>query len=133
MLVDIKNMVSVTDVSQSASRYVTAAEAGETYVVMRRNQPAAVLTSPDRAARLDRVEEMEDDLRLLTVALVRMSPTAGNDTDLKTSPPSLASTWTARTDRGKYGERSADGRGQGGHPRPRWRSAKARPTWTQEA
>lgn len=77
MLVDIKNMVSVTDVSQSASRYVTAAEAGETYVVMRRNQPAAVLTSPDRAARLDRVEEMEDDLRLLTVALVRMVTDSG--------------------------------------------------------
>lgn len=72
MLVDTNNMISVTDISQSVSRYISGAENGETYVVMKRNQAAAVLTSPERADRLDRLEEMEKDLRLMTIGLVRM-------------------------------------------------------------
>lgn len=82
MLIDSKHMVSVTDMSRKTSRYVSEVQEGQTYVVMKQNQPAAVLTSTDRLDRLNQLEELERDLRLTTVVLIRMATDDGTRRDL---------------------------------------------------
>jgi len=69
---DTRNIVSVTAFGQNVSTYVRNAEDGEPKVIMRNNKPAAVLMGMEEAERLSRIDELEDDLKLLTAAMVRI-------------------------------------------------------------
>ena len=72
MKTDTRNIVSVTAFGQNVSTYVRNAEDGEPKVIMRNNKPAAVLMGMEEAERLSRIDELEDDLKLLTAAIVRI-------------------------------------------------------------
>ncbi|WP_417235359.1 type II toxin-antitoxin system prevent-host-death family antitoxin [Arthrobacter sp.] len=78
MKTDTRNIASVTTFSQNVSTFVRGAEDGEPQVIMRNNRPAAVLMGMEDAERLSRIDELEDDLKLLTAAMVRIVTDKGN-------------------------------------------------------
>ncbi len=83
MNVDTNDMISVTDASKrTVSRLVTEAMGGRTFVVMKNNRPAAVIVGQEQMERLQRLDEMEQDLRLWTVALIRTITDTGERHDL---------------------------------------------------
>jgi antitoxin (DNA-binding transcriptional repressor) of toxin-antitoxin stability system len=72
MNIHTDDLVSVTEANSSLSRLLNEAHQGRSKLVMRNNKPLAAIVSPAAAARLQRLDELEDDLRLLALALVRM-------------------------------------------------------------
>lgn len=83
MLVDTKQLVSVSDVSRNASKLIRAAhDEDRTFVVMNGSTPTAVISGLDRVDRLNRVEELEEDLRLTAITVVRMLTDDGARHDL---------------------------------------------------
>lgn len=83
MNVDTNDMISVTEASKkSVSRLVAEAMGGRTFVVMKNNRPAAVIVGQEQMERLQRLDDMEQDLRLWTVALVRTITDSGERYDL---------------------------------------------------
>jgi prevent-host-death family protein len=81
--VDTRDMISVTEASREVSRLVTeAAEDGRTWVVMKSNRPAAMIVGMAQMERLQRVDDLEQDLRLWAVALVRSVTDDGERFDL---------------------------------------------------
>lgn len=71
MNVNTDDLVSVTEANSSLSRLLNEAHEGRSKLVMRNNKPLAAIVSPEDAARLQRLDELEDDLRLLALALAR--------------------------------------------------------------
>ncbi|WP_210407959.1 type II toxin-antitoxin system Phd/YefM family antitoxin [Allokutzneria sp. NRRL B-24872] len=71
MNINTEDMVSVTEANSSLSRLLNDASAGRSRIVMRNNKPLAAIVSPEAAARLRHLEELEEDLKLLSLALVR--------------------------------------------------------------
>lgn len=75
--------ISVTEASRmGVSRLVSDAATGHTRIVMCRNEPTAVVTSMDEYDRYMRLEEMEQDIRLFALAVVRMATDSGARHDL---------------------------------------------------
>lgn len=78
MNVDTRDMISVTEVSnKGVSKYVTAAEEGRPQVLVRNNRAVAAIVSVEELDRLQRVDELEDDVRLLSIALARAAADSG--------------------------------------------------------
>lgn len=77
MITNTENLVSVSDLSNSVSRRVTQAETGEPLLVLRNNKPVAALVSIEAAERVARVDELEEDLKMLALALVRKATDSG--------------------------------------------------------
>lgn len=72
MKIDTDDLISVSDANRRGiSRLVADAEAGHHQVIIRNNKPAAVIAGLDTLHRLNRIDEEEADLRLLTIALLR--------------------------------------------------------------
>jgi antitoxin (DNA-binding transcriptional repressor) of toxin-antitoxin stability system len=72
MNIDTEDLISVTDASnRGVSRLVTDAENGRPQVLVRNNKVVAAVVGLDELARLRNLDELESDLRLLAVALVR--------------------------------------------------------------
>lgn len=83
MKIDTQDMISVTEVnSRGISKLVAEAMDGRTYVVMRQNRPAAVITGLEKLERMQRIEDMEQDLRLWSLAIVRFATDTGERYDL---------------------------------------------------
>lgn len=82
MKLDTGDMVSVTEAGSKLSRLVTDAANGRTIAVMKNNKLAAAIVGPDQLERLEHLDEVEDDLRLWTIALVRTITDAGERHDL---------------------------------------------------
>ncbi|MDV8058235.1 type II toxin-antitoxin system Phd/YefM family antitoxin [Rhodococcus sp. IEGM 1343] len=82
MNIDSSNFVSVTDFGQNCSRLVAEATGGRTFLVMKNNKPAAAVVSPADFDRLQRIDEREQDLRLLSLAVVRSVTDSGERHDL---------------------------------------------------
>ncbi|MBT1194033.1 type II toxin-antitoxin system prevent-host-death family antitoxin [Rhodococcoides kroppenstedtii] len=82
MRIDTRDMVSVTELGRDLSRRINDASDGRTVVVLKNNQPAAALVSPAEMERLQVLDEREDDLRLLALAVVRMTTDTGTRVDL---------------------------------------------------
>lgn len=83
MKIDTNDLISVSEAnSRGLSKLVAEAMGGRTYVVMRSGKPAAVITGLDQLERLEQVDDMEEDVRLLTMAAVRMLTDSGNRHDL---------------------------------------------------
>ncbi|WP_280233879.1 type II toxin-antitoxin system Phd/YefM family antitoxin [Nocardia cyriacigeorgica] len=76
------NFVGVTDVSRDTSRYISAASEGESFLVMKNNRPMAAIVSPEIIDRLRELDEREQDMRLLMMALSRIVTDSGNRHDL---------------------------------------------------
>lgn len=78
MNVDTRDLISVTEASgKGVSSLVTDAEAGRPQVILRNNKPAAAMVDMEALERLGRLDELEDDLRLLSIALARMAADTG--------------------------------------------------------
>jgi PHD/YefM family antitoxin component YafN of YafNO toxin-antitoxin module len=83
MLVDTDQMISVSDASRNASRlFKSAAEDSKVFVVMNGSKPTAVISGLDNLDRLNRIDELEEDLRLFSLAIVRMFTDDGERHDL---------------------------------------------------
>ena len=83
MNVDTDDTISVTDASRyGVSKLVTDAENGRIRVVLRNNEAVAAIVNIPIMERLQRLDEMESDLRLLSIALVRSAADSGRRHDL---------------------------------------------------
>lgn len=72
MNVDTRDLISVSDASnKGVSRLVQDAAEGRTQVVLKNSRPVAAIVGIDAVERLERLDDLEDDLRLLSVALAR--------------------------------------------------------------
>ncbi len=71
MKVDTRDIRSATQVGRNFGAVTDEVEAGHTIVVMKNNRPVGVVAPLELMERLDAIDEREDDLRLLAVALVR--------------------------------------------------------------
>jgi PHD/YefM family antitoxin component YafN of YafNO toxin-antitoxin module len=84
MKIDTNDMISVTDAGKGGiSKLITAASEGRQFVVIRNNQPAAAIVDIKTMERLQKLEELEDDLRLLAIAWVRTLTDSGEHYDLE--------------------------------------------------
>lgn len=78
MKADTRNMMSVTEATKrGVSHLVRSAEAGHPIVLMRNSEPAAVVVDVETLERLERVEELEDDIRMLAIAWARTLTDSG--------------------------------------------------------
>lgn len=78
MNVDTRDLISVSEASnKGVSRLIESAAQGRPQVVLRNNQAIAVVISIETMERVQRVEELEGDLRLLSVALARTVTDSG--------------------------------------------------------
>lgn len=77
MITNTENLVSVSDLSNSVSRRVAQVETGDPLLVLRNNRPVAALIGIEAAERVARVDELEEDLKLLALTLVRKATDSG--------------------------------------------------------
>lgn len=83
MNIDTRDLISITEAStKGVSRLVTDAENGRPQVLMRNSKAVAAVVNMDSMDRLQRLDELEDDLRLLSIALVRAAADSGRRHDL---------------------------------------------------
>lgn len=83
MNTDTRDLISVSDASnKGVSKLVAAAENGRPQVLLRNSKAVAAVVDIDTMDRLQRIDEMEDDLRLLSIALVRAAADSGRRYDL---------------------------------------------------
>lgn len=83
MNVDTRDLISITDASnRGVSKLVSDAENGRPQVLMRNSKAVAAVVNIDSMDRLQRLDELEDDLRLLSIALVRAAADSGRRYDL---------------------------------------------------
>lgn len=77
------NIIGITEASRELSRYVTAtSEEGATFLVMKNNRPVAAIVNPEFIDQLQEIDEREQDMRLLALALARIVTDSGNRHDL---------------------------------------------------
>lgn len=78
MRVDTRDMISVTDAGRRGmSALIRDAEEGRTICILRSNKVSAFVVGEPVVARLDRLDELEDDMRLMAITLVRMATDTG--------------------------------------------------------
>ncbi|MBV9141332.1 MAG: hypothetical protein JO115_10510 [Pseudonocardiales bacterium] len=78
MNVETRDLISVTEASnRGVSRLVQDAARGRTQVLLRNNKAVAAVVGIAAVERLARLEELEGDLRLLSVALARTVADSG--------------------------------------------------------
>lgn len=71
MRTDTRDMVSVTEAGRNFGRLSTEVAQGRTLVVLRNNEPTVAIVSIEKMEQLSRIEELEEDLKMLTIAAVR--------------------------------------------------------------
>lgn len=75
---NLEDLISISEVSKlGLSKLVAEAEEGRTRVVLRNNEAVAAIVNIHTVERLQRLEELESDLRLLSIALVRTVADSG--------------------------------------------------------
>ncbi len=81
MNINIDDLISVTEANrQGVSKLVSAASAGRELILIKNNKPAAVIIGIEKLERLQRLEE---DIRLLTMAVVRAATDTGERVTLE--------------------------------------------------
>ena len=75
MNINMDDLISVTEANrQGVSKLVSEASSGRELILIRNNKPAAAIVGIEKLERLQRLEE---DIKLLTVALVRSATDTG--------------------------------------------------------
>ncbi len=82
MKVDTRDIRAASHVARNFGQITDEVEAGRTIVVVRNNVPVGVLAPVSMVDRLDSIDEREEDLRLLALALVRTTTSTGDLVDL---------------------------------------------------
>lgn len=77
MKVDTKNIRSASQLARNFGQATEDLEAGRTIVVMKNNTPLGVLAPLSVMDRLDAIDEREENVRLLALALVRSLTSEG--------------------------------------------------------
>jgi prevent-host-death family protein len=78
MRIDTDDTMSVGDANnEGVSKLVSRANEGRPVVLTKHGKPAAAVIDPEAMERLQRVDELEDDMRLLAVAWVRALTDSG--------------------------------------------------------
>ncbi len=79
MLVDTERMLGISEAnSRGLSKLVQDAEIGRECVLMRNSKPVAAVVPFRKLERLDELETVEDDLRLLAITLTRVLTDSGH-------------------------------------------------------
>ncbi|MBS9535830.1 type II toxin-antitoxin system prevent-host-death family antitoxin [Mycobacterium sp. M1] len=79
MMIDHRDIVGVTELANSSSRLVAEAAQGRDVIISKNNRPTAALVGIER---LQDLEEREENLALLTLALTRIATDNGRRTEL---------------------------------------------------
>lgn len=79
MMIDHRDVVGVTELANSSSRLVADAAQGRDVIISKNNRPTAALVGIER---LQDLEDREENLGLLALALTRMATDNGNRTEL---------------------------------------------------
>ena len=79
MMIDHRDVVGVTELSNASSRLVAAAAAGRDVIIAKNNKPTAALIG---MARLQELEDRVENAALLALALARIVTDNGNRTEL---------------------------------------------------
>lgn len=79
MMIDHRDVVGVTELANSSSRLVADAAQGRNVIIFKNNRPTAALVGIECFQQL---EDREENLGLLVLALTRIATDNGNRTDL---------------------------------------------------
>jgi prevent-host-death family protein len=79
MMIDHRDVVGVTELANCSSRLVASAAQGRDVIISKNNKPTAVLVGIER---LQELEDREENVALLALALTRTATDSGNRTDL---------------------------------------------------
>lgn len=79
MMIDHRDVVGVTELSNRSSRLVAAAAGGRDLFISKNNRPIAALVG---IARFQDLEDREENVALLALALTRLATDNGNRTEL---------------------------------------------------
>jgi len=79
MMIDHRDVVGVTELANRTSGLVADAAAGRAIIISKNNRPTAALVGIDR---LQQLEDREENLALLSLAMTRIATDNGNRTDL---------------------------------------------------
>jgi prevent-host-death family protein len=80
MKINMEDLISVTEASrQGVSKLVSEASAGRDLVLIRNNKPAAAIVGIEK---LERLQRMEEDVKLLALAVVRAATDTGERVSL---------------------------------------------------
>jgi antitoxin (DNA-binding transcriptional repressor) of toxin-antitoxin stability system len=78
MRIDTNDVISVTEAStQGLSKLVSQASEGRQFVIFRNNQPAAAIVDIKTMERLQYLESLEEDMKLMAVAWARTLTDSG--------------------------------------------------------
>ena len=78
MRIDTNDVISVTEAStQGLSKLVNQASEGRRFVVFRNNQPAAAIVDIKTMERLQYLESLEEDMKLVAIAWARTLTDSG--------------------------------------------------------
>jgi prevent-host-death family protein len=84
MNIDTKDLISVSEVSsRGLSSIVNEAAEGRPKVILRSNKPVAAIVDIATMERLQELDEREEDLRLLAMALARSAADTGTRYSLR--------------------------------------------------
>ncbi|WP_194174163.1 type II toxin-antitoxin system Phd/YefM family antitoxin [Luteimicrobium xylanilyticum] len=89
MKVDTRDLRSASWVGRNFGAVTDEVEAGRTIVVMKNNRPAGVVAPISVLESIDAVEEREENVRLLALALVRAETTSGRTYTLEETAAGL--------------------------------------------
>ena len=82
-MIDTNDMISVTDAARGGiSKLINEASQGRQLVVLRNNRPAAAIVDIKTMERLQRLDELEEDLPILVIALIRFLAVSGERYEL---------------------------------------------------
>lgn len=83
MRIDTRDIRAASQVARNFGQVADEVEAGRTIVVIRNNTPVGVLAPVSLVDRLDALDEREEDLRLLGIALARVTLDDGGLVELE--------------------------------------------------
>lgn len=84
MNIDTRDLISVSEAnSRGLSSIISEAEAGRPKVILRSNKPVAAIVDIATMERLQALDEREEDLRLLGIALARTAADSGKRYSLR--------------------------------------------------
>jgi prevent-host-death family protein len=82
MKIDEREMISASDAARCSSKLFREAAEGQRFVIFTNNAPTAAVVGMEQYRELNELEEREEQLRLLTLAITRMASDSGRRHDL---------------------------------------------------